>query len=242
MFICQLTPGELGEARYCVFVLNRKGLDNFVVLLRDGRDIELTEEFVMIRADRGCVGLGRGDGDGHGHGNGNGNGNDGTDDNADDGIYGLWIYSEPPPNSTSQTRTVNARVIRECALHAGDSLKHARERLEAVHQSDFRAVASATNTTAVPTEDVHTATGVPMGRQLSLQDFMWQQRALDDGWSARPHGFGTNPGEPQPVQMPMPMQVSAPYVPHPPPEPQRDVLGELFRKAGLAYQGGNQRL
>ncbi len=33
-------------------------------------------------------------------------------------IYGLWIFAEPPPSSTAEMRTINARVIQDCAARA----------------------------------------------------------------------------------------------------------------------------
>lgn len=45
LFVCQLSQGSLGEERYSVFVLNRRGLNNFDILLTDGDNVELTEEY-----------------------------------------------------------------------------------------------------------------------------------------------------------------------------------------------------
>lgn len=246
MFVCQLSQGTLGEERYSVYVLNRRGLNNFEILLMDGEDVELTDEYVILKADASSAELDVG-----------GNSNDvyngdaktkGTDkkyphtnvNEIDDDVrfYGLWIYSEPPPNSTAETRTLNARVIKECAVHAGESLKLARERLEAAHQNDLHVAAATTGTAAVPTEEVQTATGAAMGRQISLQDLFGQQRAVDDGWSVRAHNLGC--GE---LHQQMRIQAHTPATePGLPPAPNQDILGDLFRRAGLAYQGGGQQL
>lgn len=66
---------------------------------------------------------------------------------------------------------------------------------------------------------------VPMGRQISLKDLFGQQRAQDDEWSVKAHNFG----QPQWQQTPMEMPAAEP-------QPRQDVLGDLFRRAGLAYQ------
>lgn len=218
LFVCQLSQGSLGEERYNAFVLNRRGLQNFDVPLTDGDNVEITEEYVILKVD-----------DDSGLGVDNNNGMNGK--SADLRIYGLWIYSEPPPNSTAETRSINAQVIRECAIHAGQSLKLARERLEATRQNGLHAAAAAAASTADPVEEVQSS--VAMGRQVSLRDLFGQQRAQDDGWSTTAHHAGPQ-GWPQPG-MGVPM---AQPQPQPQPQPQQDVLGDLFRRAGLAYQGG----
>ncbi|GAB1197891.1 hypothetical protein APSETT444_007196 [Aspergillus pseudonomiae] len=206
--------GSLGEERYNVFVLNRRGLHNFDVPLTEGDNVEITEEYVILKVDNDS-----------GLGVDNNNGMNGK--SADLRIYGLWIYSEPPPNSTAETRSINAQVIRECAIHAGQSLKLARERLEATRQNGLHAAAAAAASTADPVDEVQSS--VAMGRQVSLRDLFGQQRAQDDGWSTTAHHVGPQ-GWPQPG-------MSGPMA-QPQPQPQQDVLGDLFRRAGLAYQGG----
>lgn len=207
MFVCQLSQGDLGEERYSVFVLNRRGLNNFDIELTDGENVEITEEYVILKADETE-----------------------TEDSGGDGnnsrIYGLWIFSEPPPNSTAETRTLNAQVIKECAVHAGESLKLARERLEVELQNDMNAAAEQ--------EGVYTS--VPMGRQISLKDLFGQQRAQDDAWSVRVHSPGHTAAQQGQY---LPQQAQPPVQPTPA-EPGRDVLGDLFRRAGVAYQTGQR--
>jgi Dcp1-like decapping family protein len=190
MFVYQLVQGPLGEDRYGVLVLNRRGLNNFDIRLTDGENVELTEEYVILKIDDNDVE----DSDELGGGR-------------QSGIYGLWIYSEPPPNSTSETRSINAQVIKECAVHAGRSMILARERdHENGHpQPPF--------------------SSVPMGRQISLKELFGQQRAQDDEWSVKVHS--PSPLEPE-RQIP------------PSQRAEQDVLGNLFRRAGLAYQAGQK--
>ncbi|KAF9894071.1 hypothetical protein FE257_009044 [Aspergillus nanangensis] len=195
LFICQLTQGDLGEERYSAFVLNRRGLRNFDVPLTDGDNVELTEEYIILKTDYDLN-------------INSGNPNDNiTNPNqstsaTDISIYGIWIYSEPPPNSTAEMRTLNAQVIRECAVHAGNSLQIARERLEAAQQNGMHMAAAAAATTAAPVEEMQQS--VPMGRQISLKDLFGQQRAQDDGWSVRAHHMSQQPAQPpvQPQQVP----------------------------------------
>ncbi|KAK9557410.1 hypothetical protein V6Z79_005511 [Aspergillus fumigatus] len=215
LFVCQLSQGSLGEERYSVFVLNRRGLNNFDILLTDGDNVELTEEYVIIKSDYDL------DTDQGISNNGDYSGAKKNVNPADVRIYGVWIYSEPPPNSTAETRTINAHMIRECAVHAGQSLKIARERLEATRQNGLHVATAAAEAGSM--DGMHSS--VPMGRQISLKDLFGQQRAQDDEWSVKAHNFG----QPQWQQTPMEMPAAEP-------QPRQDVLGDLFRRAGLAYQ------
>lgn len=211
MFICQLTQGSLGEERYSVFVLNRRGLNNFDILLTNGENVQITDEFVILKSEKKEEEEGEGGGS--------------------DEIIGLWIFSEPPPNSTAETRKINAEVIKECATHAGKSLELAKESLAAQQQQQQ---------------------SVPMGRQISLKELFGQQRAQDDGFSqpytgdggfdmaaeaAMMNGGGMNwsynpvvqaPIVPSPGQLPSAAQAMN--------QPGPNVLSDLFRRAGLVNQ------
>lgn len=145
LFVCQLSPSELGAERYSVVVLNRRSLDNFRAELLDGSDVEITEDYVILQA---------------------------SDDNRNPQVYGLWIFSEPPPSSTANSRAINAQIIQECAIQAETTRKMAEQSIQADGQigGDFEIVESE-----------------PMGRQLSLKELFGQQREQDDGWSVRSH-------------------------------------------------------
>jgi hypothetical protein len=238
MFVCQLVQGPSGEERYGVFVLNRRGLNNFDIRLTDGENVEITDEYVILKTDEAngetAIGGPVDDDD------------EDDDEAASSRIYGLWIYSEPAPNSTAETRTINAQVIKECAVHAGESLKLARERVAAAEQQ---------NGQQQRRHQLHQS--VPMGRQISLKELFGQQRAQDDGWSVRVHSPGSaipppeqhgmfwgtaapppslGGGEPIPTA-PVPGMMMMMGPPPPPPPARGDVLGDLFRRAGLTHQG-----
>ncbi|KAJ6107270.1 Dcp1-like decapping [Penicillium sp. IBT 18751x] len=227
MFVCQLTPGSLGEDRYSVFVLNRSGLQNFELPLTESENVELTETYVILKADEATEG-GRGTNGIAGGQNGN---------STDVRIYGIWIYQEPPPNSTADARTINADLIRQCAAHAGQSLKMARQRLEETRQNGMHVAAAAAEMQTPPVEEAQAST--PMGRQMSLKDLFGQQRAEDDGWSVRAHHVSPEQQQQQFYQNMNPL-VHPQHNQQPPAQPQgqADVLGDLFRRAGIAYQGG----
>ncbi|GFF56138.1 mRNA-decapping enzyme subunit 1 [Aspergillus udagawae] len=218
LFVCQLSQGKLGEERYSVFVLNRRGLNNFDILLTDGDNVELTEEYVIIKSDYDMDTT---------QGMNNNNDYNGAQKNAnpaDVRIYGLWIFSEPPPNSTAETRTINAHMIRECAVHAGQSLKIAHERLDAARQNGLHVAAAAAEAGSM--DEMYSS--VPMGRQISLKDLFGQQRAQDDEWSVKAHNIGQQQWQQTPMETPAAE-----------PQPRQDVLGDLFRRAGLPYQGNS---
>ncbi|KAJ5470443.1 hypothetical protein N7530_007800 [Penicillium desertorum] len=237
LFVCQETQGDLGQERYTAFVLNRRGLNNFDLPLTDGENVEITEEYVILKAEESEGEAGQNGIADPLHPQNVPNNQTGTNNVR---IYGLWIYSEPPPNSTAESRAINAQMIRECATHAGESMKLARGRLEAMRQNSLHVAAAAASSQTAPMEEIQAS--VPMGRQISLKDLFGQQRAQDDAWSVRAHHLGPEQ-QPQPYpQQPsyqhmMPHQMPAPT---PPPQPQSDVLGDLFRRAGLAQQSNVQ--
>lgn len=179
LFVCLLTQGELGEERYNAFVLNRRGMENFEVRLSDGDDIEITDEYVILKVDEQAGDTPAGNSGGNNNSsNNNGNGARRGGQTNKPTIYGLWIFSEPAPSSTADARSLNARVIKECAVHGGESKKLAQQRLAAEQSQN----ASHNYSHADAAQG-----GVPMGRQISLKELFGQQRAQDDEWSVKVH-------------------------------------------------------
>ncbi|OCK78601.1 PH domain-like protein [Lepidopterella palustris CBS 459.81] len=160
LFVVQLTPSHLGADRYAVMVLNRRGLENFVTELERGDDVENTEEYVILQVK----GKG-GDGDGP-------------------LIYGLWIFSEPA-SSTSMAREVNAKVIQDCAVQAEMSRKLLEAELRESSNGAGRAVG--VEETQTEGEEGGEESAVPMGRQVSLRELFGKQRERDAGWSVHDH-------------------------------------------------------
>ncbi|KAF2811094.1 PH domain-like protein [Mytilinidion resinicola] len=203
LFICQLTESPTGAQRYCVTILNRRGLDNFYTELLSGDDVENTEDYIILQV---------------------------TTDDAPK-IYGLWIFSEPPPSSTANMRTMTAQLIEQCATEAEKS----RKRIEMRGGGP-----------TIPREEEETADeeeeSVPMGRQLSLRELFGQQRAQDSGWSIQNHHspvtksgpFGSTPDTDF-------FRSNASYVsePHTQPKPGQsvDLLGQLLQKTKHGYNG-----
>lgn len=228
MFVCSMTPGPLGEERFTVFLLNRRSLENFESRLTGAENVEVTEEYVILKEDKDKDAEGKADANNY-------------------RVYGIWIYSETE-TSTTDTRTVNAMVIKECATRAGQSLKDAKERIQAMRQNELHIAAAAAETQAIPNENIQGGVqgGVSMDRTMSLKDILGQQRAQDDEWSVRAHHeqpqFQPQPPPQPPAQpgygYPMPPAQQHPYqagAPNPraPAQGMPDVLGDLFRRAGL---------
>ena len=139
-FVCGLQATYVSPERFEVTVLNRRGLENFKHELLCATDVEVTEEYIILNS---------------------------TEDGQPK-IYGLWVFSEPPPSSTSHHRIDIAQKIQECA-----------ERVETVRrlkeEQDRNGHAGQTNN------------NVPMERQPSLKELFGQHRKEDDAWSVRSH-------------------------------------------------------
>ncbi|MCJ1304499.1 hypothetical protein MMC08_007312 [Hypocenomyce scalaris] len=210
LFVCQLLPSELGAERYSVIVLNRRGLDNFRVELLDGGDVEITEDYVILQSN---------------------------DEDGNPQVFGLWIFSEPPPSSTANSRAINAQIIQECAIRAETTRKAAVQSSQANGQHD---------------EEFEFVENEPMGRQLSLKELFGQQREQDDAWNVKSHSPQIK--HPQPPQFvpsadtdffrtakrhAQPQQQHRPptAVPVPQSNHGRDLLDQ-FRTAGQGYQHG----
>ena len=134
-FICRLAPTADQLSRYSLMILNRRGLGNFHLKIVAGTSVEVADDIVIVQSE--------------------------STEGAQ--IHGFWVYSEPPPSSTSQHREAFKHTIQRCAEEV--------ERVQqvAVHQA----------------EDAEQ--GIPMGRQVSLQEIFGQQRQQDDAWSVRSH-------------------------------------------------------
>ena len=99
-FICGLAPNPQCDQRFSVVVLNRRGLDNFHVEVKSTNEVEVTDEYIIMQSEQ-------------------------------DGqlqVYGLWVYSEPPPSSTAHHRDLTAAKVQECASKAELSRKLIQER------------------------------------------------------------------------------------------------------------------
>lgn len=187
LFVCQLTPSPIGAERYAVTILNRRGLNNFTTELLNGDDVEITEEYVILQVTGG----------------------DGTPQ-----VFGLWIFSEPPPSSTSNAREMNAQIIQACAAQAEASRRVAEAQQQQLRMEQHQhppAELQHANRESPSVELENDAQGAAMGRQLSLRQLFGQQREQDSGWSVHMHGSpASQPSQPQPQPQPQPQSMSAP--------------------------------
>ncbi|KAI9677207.1 MAG: hypothetical protein M1829_002781 [Trizodia sp. TS-e1964] len=168
LFVCKIAEisEDQGE-RYEVIILNRRGLENFQVQLHNGGDVEITDDYLILRVNN--------------HYEGQMQPNTLQDENQK--IYGLWIFSEPPPSSTANTRALNAQIISECASAAESSRKKA-----ALRRAAMAASLHGGNIDAFRSDVRESGTeSLPMGRQLSLRELFGQQRKSDSAWSVMNH-------------------------------------------------------
>ena len=92
-----LFVAKLRDEGHAVVVLNRRGLDNFVLPLKSAEEVDVTPEYIILQ--------------------GNGEGNTGNGDSEGQKAYGLWIFEEEF-GSTKGMREACGRCIVECAENA----------------------------------------------------------------------------------------------------------------------------
>ena len=85
-FLCALKPNEGYGYRCAVVVLNRRSLENFIVELHSEDDVEMSEEYIILK----------------------------TEAKGQTAIYGLWVFREPPPSSTAHHPEEFAKKIVAC--------------------------------------------------------------------------------------------------------------------------------
>ncbi|KAK8169964.1 hypothetical protein IWX90DRAFT_194735 [Phyllosticta citrichinensis] len=168
MFVVQLTNSEIGSTRFAVVILNRRSLDNFIAELKTPEDVEVNEDFVILSVP--------------------------TINQEESQIYGLWIFSEPPPSSTAESREINARMIQECARMAETSRKAMQQLNPDYASSDHQEAPQS----------------VAMGRQVSLRELFGQQREADADFSIHEHGAPPASSLPKPPAHVMPTPMFAP--------------------------------
>ncbi|RMZ91237.1 hypothetical protein DV736_g1554, partial [Chaetothyriales sp. CBS 134916] len=198
LFICQLSPGPMGEDRYTAMVLNRRGLDNFRAPLIEEEDagVEITDEYVIISFKQG----------------------------PDQKIYGVFIFSEGPGSSTADTREVNANLMKTLATLASASRRTAERDAAEAQAQDANSYLQETDN---PSADSTLAAA--RGQHISLQQlFGQQQRAQDASFSPKMHHVDGSVDATGATDGPTFHQNSHPLQPQQP-----DVIGDLFRKAGI---------
>ncbi|KAI9659164.1 MAG: hypothetical protein M1831_003746 [Alyxoria varia] len=108
------------EEHYAVIVLNRKSLANFRIDLAREDYVEITDEYVIVQG-KPQVFTQENDEQQDSNGQGHDQQPAAPSQEQELAIYGLWIFTEPPPSSTSETRNIMARLIHECAVRAEKS-------------------------------------------------------------------------------------------------------------------------
>lgn len=125
-------------------------------------------------------------------------------------IYGVYIFHDGPGTSTENAQQINGELMKSLADHAGAS----RQAAEAAASA---ATAQHTNGHMKQAEQNLQSSAVAPGQHISLSQLFGQQRANDAAFSVKAHEYdGEVRGAPQSV-----------------PQQPSDVLGDLFRRAGL---------
>lgn len=142
-------------------------------------------------------------------------------------IYGVYIFHDGPGTSTENAQLHNGDLMKKLADHAGAS----RQAAEAAAAA---ALAQHTNGHMQQAEAsiINQSANAPSasGQQISLQQLFGQQRASDSAWSVRAHDYTQS----QPLQGQNALAdlfrkgAALEATPQQP-----DVLGDLFRRAGL---------
>ncbi|KAF2106752.1 hypothetical protein BDV96DRAFT_507203 [Lophiotrema nucula] len=52
MFLCSLTASPVGADRFAVVILNRRGLTNFFLELKNDEDIEITDPYIILQEEK----------------------------------------------------------------------------------------------------------------------------------------------------------------------------------------------
>jgi hypothetical protein len=154
LFIVNHVSDAEGEEKFSANILNRRRLENFAYELHAPDDIELDPKFIILKK-----------------------GGEGTDMQ----IFGLWVFSEPPPNSTAHAHEITGHVIVEFAKRA-----QASRELAEVQRNGEEDLDPAGQDEKEP-EEPEEPESVPMGRQLSLRELFGQQRQKDSSWSVHNH-------------------------------------------------------
>jgi Dcp1-like decapping family len=121
LFVCDQEPSPVtGAPRACVFVLNRRGLDNIILDLAKVGDCEVTEQLLIFRLEDGVGAWEEGAAAGNG----------GTAPGLK--IMGLWIHAdEDDTRETNGALIYNSwKAVREATQNANRTLLHGFEAKE----------------------------------------------------------------------------------------------------------------
>lgn len=146
LFVCGLQHSDTAPNRFAVFILNRRGLDNFFLELESSESVEVTTEYVIVQAV--------------------------TQDTPE--VYGIWIYEEPDPSSTAGAREKNAQLIEHCARLAGLSREMGADVLKAAERNMVNGQLTGRREHPEPAKDItvpeqpHTAPLAPSIPQFQL--------------------------------------------------------------------------
>ncbi len=129
-------------------------------------------------------------------------------------IYGVYIFHDRPGTSTENAMQLNGDLMKSLADHAGASRQAAQAAASAVAAQHTNGHIQEAGQTLLNQQ----ANAPSAGQQISLQQLFGQQRANDAAFSVKAHDSdGQVHQQSQSVRQ----------------QQQSDVLGDLFRRAGL---------
>jgi Dcp1-like decapping family len=144
---------------------------------------------------------------------------------------GIWVFSEGPGSSTAIIRDLVAQFVKERAVQAGQSRRAAEE---AQRQGNWNGNGNRNGHSGQQPEN---GFGVPIGRQISLQEMFGQQRKDDDEWSVKMHSPEGGQAPPFPVRASRQEQQGLQPLfqrQQQQQDPSENHLRDLFMKAGLS--------
>jgi hypothetical protein len=143
LFVCSQDPSHAGASvRACVFVLNRRGLDNVVIELSKVSEVEITEQLLILRLEETWPSH---------------TGDPATDneEESDPKIIGLWMHADQ-----DDTRELNGMLIYEVWRR----VRSAEQNAAAIHENN-----GGSGAFLAVEEDVGPAMQA-MGKRLSLSE------------------------------------------------------------------------
>jgi len=156
MFVCQQEPIVMPSGQtlpqYCVFVLNRRGMNNVVVDLVKVKHCEETDGLIVFQLEDDAISAP--------------NGND--EESVAKNVVGIWIHADE-----ADRREVNATVIRV-------RWQEARQALDSLYQTGAAAGQRAEMEDGASVGGTHAEgqgqqTGYSGGRQISIADLFGQK-------------------------------------------------------------------
>ena len=131
-------------------------------------------------------------------------------------VYGLWIFCDPSSSETVEARLENAQKMKECATFAAQSRRMALARHSQWTDGPADQVAPPAEQQQVDLLQLFNQHNPQLSQQQQQQQYAYSDQN-HQGYTFSSHADGSRQAQPGPQPVPQ----------------QSDVLGDLFRRAGL---------